>query len=149
MHARVATFPAGTDVRPPEGAARALTLVHRDDRSVLSIALFDGEPAADDAGEVYAVATEQVRPDRQARYARIGTHHGFPMRDVSPAPLVGLDGLAGWMMLIDRRSGNGLGVLLFDSEDTLRSGDELVSAVSPGTAGPTSSVEFYEVASLT
>jgi hypothetical protein len=148
MHARVATFPAGTDVRAPEGAARALVLVHRDDRSILSIALFDGEPTAGQTGEVYAVATEQLRPERQARYARIGTHHGFPMRDVSPAPLVGLDGLAGWMMLIDRRSGTGLGILLFDSEETLRRGDELVSATDPGTAGPTSAVEFYEVAFL-
>jgi hypothetical protein len=146
MHARVATFPAGTDVRPPEGAARSLTLVHRDDGSVLSIALFDGEPTADQTGDVYAVATEQLRPERQARYARIGTHHGFPMRDVSPAPLVGLDGLAGWLMLIDRRSGTGLGILLFDSEDALRRGDEFVSAADPGTAGPTSAVDFYEVA---
>ena len=148
MHARVATFPADADVPRPEGAARALTLVHRDDRSVLSIALFDGEPAADQSGEVYAVATEQLRPERQARYARIGRHHGFPLRDVSPAPLVGLDGLAGWMMLIDRRSGEGLGVLLFDSEDTLRRGDEVVRATDPGTAGPTSTVDFYEVAFL-
>jgi hypothetical protein len=146
MHARVATFPAGTDVQSPEGAARALTLVHRDDGSILSIALFDGEPAADQAGEVYAVATAQVRPERQARFARIGTHHGFPMRDVSPAPLVGLDGLAGWMMLIDRRSGNGLGILLFDSEDALLRGDAFVSATDPGTAGPTSAVDFYDVA---
>jgi hypothetical protein len=148
MHARVATFPAGTDVRPPEGATRALRLVHRDDGSVLSIALFDGEPTAEQTGEVFAVATEQVRPDREARYARIGTHHGFPQRDVSPAPLVGLDGLAGWMMLIDRGSGKGLGILLFDSEEALQRGDAFVSAASPGTAGPTSSVEFYEVASL-
>jgi hypothetical protein len=149
MHARVATFPPGTDVQPPEGAVRALTLVHRDDGRIVSIALFDGEPTAGQTGEVHAVATAQFRPDRPARYARIGTHHGFPMRDVSPAPLVGLDGLAGWMMLIDRRSGSGLGVLLFESEETLARGDEFVSGVDPGTAGPTSAVEFYEVASLT
>jgi hypothetical protein len=148
MLARVATFAAGTDVGPPEGAARALTLVHRDDGRVLSIALFDGEPTADQSGEVYGVATEQIRPERQARYARVGIHHGFPMRDVSPAPLVGLDGLAGWMMLIDRRSGEGLGILLFESEDALRRGDEVVKATEPGTAGPTSAVDFYEVAFL-
>jgi hypothetical protein len=146
VHARVATLPAGTDVGPPEGAARTLTLVHRDDGSVLSIALFDGEPTADATGEVYAVATEQLRPGREARYARVGTHHGFPLRDVSAAPLVGLDGLAGWLMLIDRRSGTGLGILLFESEEALRRGDEVVSATDPGTAGPTSVVDFYEVA---
>jgi hypothetical protein len=121
-------------------------LAHRDDGGVLSIALFDGEPTTDQTGEVFAVATEQLRPEREARYARVSTHHGFPMRDVSPSPLVGLDGLAGWMMLIDRRSGKGLGILLFDSEDTLRRGDEFVSAADSGTAGPASAVDFYDVA---
>jgi hypothetical protein len=146
VHARVTTFPAGGDVEQPVGAQRSLVLVHREDGTILSIALFDGEPTADQTGEVFAVATEQLRLDRQARYARVGTHHGFPMRDVSPSPLVGLDGLAGWMMLIDRRSGKGLGILLFESEDTLRRGDEFVSAADPGTAGPTSAVDFYDVA---
>jgi hypothetical protein len=148
MHARVTTLPAGGDHEPPAGAARALTLVHRDDRSVLSIALFDGEPTTDQPGDVYAVATQELRPQREARYARVGTHHGFPMRDVSPSPLVGLEGLAGWMMLIDRRTGKGLGILLFDSEDALRRGHEFVSAADPGTAGPTSAVDFYDVAFL-
>jgi hypothetical protein len=149
MHARVATLPAGTEVSPPPGAARALTLVHREDGSVLSIALVDGEPAAGEAGDVYAVATAELRPGVEPRYARVGTHHGFPRRDVSPAPLVGLEGLAGWLMLIDRRSGEGLGILLFDSEEALRRGDEFVASTDPGTAGPTSSVDFYDVASVT
>jgi hypothetical protein len=144
VHARVATFPPGGDVPRAEGAARSLTLVHRDDGSVLSIALFEGDAGAD----TYAVATEELRPGREARYARVGKHHGFPQRDVSPAPLVGLDGLAGWLMLIDRRSGDGLGVLLFESEDALRRGDEVVRGTDPGTAGPTSSVDFYDVASV-
>jgi hypothetical protein len=145
VHARVATFPADADVPRPEGAARILTLVHREDGSILSIALIDGEPAPGEAGEVYAVATEELRPGVEPRYARVGTHQGFPQRDVSPAPLVGLEGLAGWLMLIDRRSGKGLGILLFDSEDALRRGDEFVKATDPGTAGPTSAVDFYEV----
>lgn len=147
MHARVATFPPGTDPRTigqAEDALRSLALVHRDTGSVLSIALVEGEPS----GAAYAVATEEVRPGVQARYARVGTHHGFPRRDVSPAPLVGLDGLAGWLMLIDRNSGEGLGILLFDSEEALRRGDEFVAAADPGTAGPTSAVDFYDVAFL-
>jgi hypothetical protein len=144
VYARVVTFAPGGDAPRAEGAARTLTLVHRDDGRVLSISLFEGEPAPD----AYAVATEELRPGREARHARVGTHHGFPLRDVSPAPLVGLDGLAGWLMLIDRRSGDGLGILLFDSEDALRRGDEVVRATDPGTAGPTSSVDFYDVASV-
>jgi hypothetical protein len=152
VHARVEARSADTDRRvlemPVEGAARSLALVHREDGSILRIGLFEDEPTAGQADEVYAVATEELRAERQARYARVGTHHGFPLRDVSPAPLVGLDGLAGWMMLIDRRSGKGLGILLFDSEDALRRGDEFVGAADPGTAGPTSSVGLYDVAFL-
>jgi hypothetical protein len=148
VHARVTTLPAGGDVPPPAGASRSLVLLHREDGSILSIALFDGEPTEDQSGDVYAVATQQLRSERDARYARVGTHHGFPLRDVSPAPLVGLDGLAGWLMLIDRSSGTGLGILLFDSEDALRRGDEFVSAADPGTAGPTSAVDFYDVVSV-
>jgi hypothetical protein len=146
MHARVEVLPAGTDVEPPDGAARSLALVHRRDRRVLSIALFADEEAATTGGDVYAVATEELRLGPEPRYARVGKHQGFPMRDVSPAPLVGLDGLSGWLMLIDRGSGDGLGILLFDSEEALRRGDEFVAAADPGTAGPTSSVDFYDVA---
>jgi hypothetical protein len=152
VQARVTTLPADTDRRilekAVEGAVRSLALVRRDDGNVLSIALFDAEAAACESGEVYAVATEQLRPERRARYARVATHHGFPMRDVSPAPIAGLEGLAGWMMLIDRRSGKGLGILLFESEEALRRGDEFVSAADPGTAGPARHVELYDVAFL-
>jgi len=153
VHALVATFPADTDVPPSEGAVRALTLVDRADAGIVSIALFESEEqarqaaAAAEAGtvETYDVATEQLRPGRPARYARVATHHGFPMRDVSPAPIAGLEGLAGWLMLIDRRSGKGLGILLFESEEALERGDAFVSEASPGTAGPASDVAFYDV----
>ena len=164
MHARVATYSAGTDSRhlatSVEGATRSLVLVHRDDGSILSIAFFDDEEAAargdaetgptarPTAVVVYAVANDRVRPERQARCARVSTHEGHPMRDVSPSPLVGLEGLAGLTMLIDRRSGKGLGILLFESEAALEQGHEFVSAARPGTAGQTSAIEFYDVAFL-
>jgi hypothetical protein len=144
---------------PVEGATRSLVLVHRDDGSFLSIAFFDDDEAArgdaetdptarPSAVDVYAVANDRLRPERQARCARVSTHEGHPMRDVSPSPLVGLEGLAGLTMLIDRRSGKGLGILLFESEAALEQGHEFVSAASPGTAGQTSAVEFYDVAFL-
>jgi hypothetical protein len=161
MYARVATFdgePVGDEwaAAPPE-ASRSLTLVDPRHGKSLSVALFEDDPmmrqapqpsvagARPTAIEFYDVAVEQLRAERPARYARVGTHHGHPMRDVSPAPLVGLEGVVGLMMLIDRRSGKGLGFMLFESEDAMRRVDEIVSGMSPGTAGPTSSVELYEV----
>jgi hypothetical protein len=48
------------------------------------------------------------------------------------------------LMLVDRESGGMLGVTLFDSEEALRKGDELMNA-GQGHAGSRSSVEFYEV----
>jgi hypothetical protein len=150
MQARVATLPPNADLRAlaqqREGTARALALVHRADGRILWIRLFADERAAPSEGDPYAVATEDLRPGRAPRCARVGRHEGRPLRDVSPAPLVGIDGLAGWLMLIDRRSGEGLGILLFESEETLRRGDEFVTNADPGTAGPTSSVDFYDVA---
>lgn len=163
MYARVATFegdPVG-DQWPaePAGASRSLTLIDPSHGRTLSVALFEDERvmqqavqpsvtgARPTAIEFYDVAVEQRLSERPAQYARVGTHHGRPMRDVSSAPLVGLEGVVELMMLIDRRSGKGLGFMLFESEDAMRRADEIVSGMSPGTAGPTSSVELYEVMS--
>ena len=48
------------------------------------------------------------------------------------------------LMLVDRASGDMLGVTLFDSEEALRKGDEAMNA-GPGNAGSRASVDFYEV----
>ena len=56
----------------------------------------------------------------------------------------GLEG-AKMMMLIDRETGKGLGVTIFDSEDAMRRGDEALNAMSPGASERRTSVEFYEV----
>jgi hypothetical protein len=48
------------------------------------------------------------------------------------------------LMLVDRASGAMLGVALFDSEEALRRGDEVMNA-GPGNAGNRAAVEFYEV----
>src|SRR4249919_947523 len=45
----------------------------------------------------------------------------------------GLEG-AKMMMHVDRGTGNGLGVTLFDSEDAMRRGDEALNAMDPGGA---------------
>jgi hypothetical protein len=56
----------------------------------------------------------------------------------------GLEG-AKMLMLIDRESGRGLGITLFDSEEAMRRGDEALNAMSPGASERRTSVEFYEV----
>ncbi len=56
----------------------------------------------------------------------------------------GLEG-AKMLMLVNRETGRGLGVTLFDSEEAMRLGDEALNAMSPGGSERRVSVEFYEV----
>jgi hypothetical protein len=56
----------------------------------------------------------------------------------------GLEG-AKMLMLVNRESGKGLGVTLFESEEAMRRGDEALNAMSPGASERRTSVEFYEV----
>jgi hypothetical protein len=56
----------------------------------------------------------------------------------------GLDG-ARMLMLVNRESGKGLGVTLFESEEAMRRGDEALNAMNPGASERRTSVEFYEV----
>jgi hypothetical protein len=88
-------------------------------------------------------------------YARVATFQGDPgsvdraisavrgeieSGNVPP----GLEG-AKMLMLVDRSSGKGIGVTLFESEEAMRRGDEALNAMSPGAGGQRTSVEFYEV----
>ena len=56
----------------------------------------------------------------------------------------GLEG-AKMLMLVNRETGKGLGVTLFESEDAMRRGDEALNAMNPGASERRTSVEFYEV----
>jgi hypothetical protein len=56
----------------------------------------------------------------------------------------GLEG-ARMLMLVDRKSGKGIGITLFESEEAMRRGDEALNAMSPGQSERRTSVEFYEV----
>ena len=49
------------------------------------------------------------------------------------------------LMLVDRDSGKGLGITLFETEDAMRRGDEALNAMNPGHSERRTSVEFYEV----
>ncbi len=57
------------------------------------------------------------------------------------------DGLEGakMLMLVNRETGKGLGVTLFESEEAMRRGDEALNAMSPGATERRTSVDFYEV----
>lgn len=86
-------------------------------------------------------------------WARVATFEGDPgdiderierVRSVieSGSPL-GLEDVR-LLLLADRESGRTMGVALFDSEEAMREGDEIMNA-GPGHAGGRSSVHFYEV----
>ena len=88
-------------------------------------------------------------------YARIATFESDPSTideainqvrsevesDETPA---GLEG-AKMMMLVDRATGRGLGVTIFETEEAMRRGDEALNAMNPGASERRTSVEFYEV----
>jgi hypothetical protein len=88
-------------------------------------------------------------------YARIATFESDPAKVDEAIEMVrgevesgdtpaGLEG-AKMMMLVDRETGKGLGVTLFESEEAMRRGDEALNAMSPGSSERRTSVQFYEV----
>jgi hypothetical protein len=88
-------------------------------------------------------------------YARVATFESDPAKVDDAINLVraevesgdtppGLEG-AKMLMLVNRESGKGLGVTLFESEQAMRRGDEALNAMSPGASERRTSVEFYEV----
>jgi hypothetical protein len=88
-------------------------------------------------------------------YARVATFESDPSRVDDAIEMVrtsvhsgdtpeGLEG-ARMLMLINRESGKGVGITLFDSEDAMRRGDEALNAMNPGASERRTSVEFFEV----
>ena len=87
-------------------------------------------------------------------FARIATFESDPARIDEAIELVrsevagdtppGLEG-ARMLMLVNRETGKGLGVTLFESEEAMRRGDEALNAMSPGSSERRMSVEFFEV----
>jgi hypothetical protein len=87
-------------------------------------------------------------------YARVATFESDPAKvddaiamvraevegDVPP----GLEG-AKMLMLVNRQTGKGLGVTLFETEEAMRRGDEALNAMDPGSTERRVSVEFFEV----
>jgi hypothetical protein len=88
-------------------------------------------------------------------YARIATFESDPSKIDEAIDLVraevesgdtpeGLEG-SKMLMLVNRETGRGLGVTLFESEEDMRRGDEALNAMNPGATERRTSVEFYEV----
>jgi hypothetical protein len=88
-------------------------------------------------------------------YARVATFESDPSNVDAAVDMVrsevesentpeGLEG-ARMLMLVNRETGKGLGITLFETEDAMRRGHEALDAMSPGATERRVSVEFYEV----
>ena len=87
-------------------------------------------------------------------YARVATFDGDPAKVDDAIAMVrstvegevppGLEG-AKMLMLVDRQTGKGLGITLFESKDAMQRGDEALDAMNPGSTERRVSVEFFEV----
>ena len=87
-------------------------------------------------------------------YARIATFESDPANvddainmvrsEVAGETPPGLEG-AKMLMLVNRETGKGVGITLFESEEAMRRGDEALNAMNPGGTERRTSVEFYEV----
>jgi hypothetical protein len=88
-------------------------------------------------------------------YARVATFESDPTKVDEAIAMVrgqvesgetppGLEG-AKMLMLVDRESGKGVGVTLFETEDAMRRGDAALNAMDPGSTERRVSVEFFEV----
>lgn len=87
-------------------------------------------------------------------YARVATFESDPStvddairmvrEEVAGDTPEGLEG-AKMLMLVDRETGKGVGITLFDSEEAMRRGDEALNNLSPGASERRTSVEFFEV----
>lgn len=88
-------------------------------------------------------------------YARAATFEGDPANVDAAISMVrgevesgntplGLEA-AKMLMLVNRETGKGLGVTLFESEEAMKRGDEALNAMNPGASERRTSVEFYEV----
>jgi hypothetical protein len=87
-------------------------------------------------------------------YARVATFESDPAKVDDAIAMVrsevegdvpyGLEG-AKMLMLVNRESGKGVGITLFESEEAMRRGDQALNEMNPGNTERRTSVEFFEV----
>ncbi len=87
-------------------------------------------------------------------YARVATFESDPGKVDEAIEMVraevdgdappGLEG-AKMLMLVNRETGKGIGVTLFETEEAMRRGDEALNAMNPGSTERRVSVEVFEV----
>jgi hypothetical protein len=65
--------------------------------------------------------------------------------DMAQGPTPGLEDAKGVMIFADRDKGKCQAIIFFDSEETMKRGDEALNKMSPGEGTRRTSVEFYEV----
>src|SRR4051812_47126277 len=106
-------------------------------------------------GRGYGMLLVRLTTQEAPMYARVARFQGDPSQiDESAANVraqvesgvvpAGLEG-AKMMMFVDRQTGEGLGITLFDSEEAMRRGDEALNEMSPGGGSERTGVTFYEV----
>jgi hypothetical protein len=88
-------------------------------------------------------------------YARVATFEGDPARvddaiNMVRAQIESSDTPPGlertkMLMLINRETGKGVGITLFETKQAMRRGDEALNAMNPGASERRVSVEFFEV----
>jgi hypothetical protein len=100
----------------------------------------DSQPGVDtNGGDMYArVATFESDP------AKVDDAIAMIRSQVEGDAPSGLEG-AKMLMLVNRESGKGVGITLFESEEAMRRGDEALDAMNPGATEWRTSVEFFEV----
>ena len=57
----------------------------------------------------------------------------------------GLEDAKGMMMLVNRDTGKSMGIVMFETEEALKRGDEALNAMSPTGGSTRNSVEIYEM----
>jgi hypothetical protein len=122
------------------GVIEHSSLLNRPHRRAAAPGVSSPLPGVREGGDVYArVATFESDPaevDDAIEMVRGEVESGETPE--------GLEG-ARMLMLVNRETGKGLGVTLFESEEAMRRGDAALNAMSPGGTERRTSVEFFEV----
>ena len=105
-------------------------------------------------GEVAAARPRGMSQGGREMHARVATFESDPSKVDEAIAMIrstvdgevppGLEG-AKMLMLVDRSSGKGIGITLFEDEEAMRRGDRALDAMNPGSSERRVSVEFFEV----